>query len=43
MAPSVSGLYRSMNNDYAIWIVAAILTLFGLYKVSASTLTLLID
>jgi len=37
MAPSVSSLYRNISNDYAIWIVAAILIFYGLYKLSTIT------
>jgi hypothetical protein len=31
---SVAGFYSDLNHAPAIWIVAALLTVFGLYKVS---------
>ncbi|OAP64588.1 hypothetical protein AYL99_00560 [Fonsecaea erecta] len=37
MAPSVAGLLRAINHDYAIWIIAGILILLGFYKWSTAT------
>lgn len=30
----VAGIYHDINHSYAIWFIAAILFLFGVYKVS---------
>ncbi|EXJ69876.1 uncharacterized protein A1O5_06949 [Cladophialophora psammophila CBS 110553] len=37
MATSVAGLFQAINHDYAIWIVAGLLILVGLYKWSTAT------
>ncbi|OAL25774.1 hypothetical protein AYO22_04763 [Fonsecaea multimorphosa] len=33
MAPSVAGLFQAINHDYAIWTIAGLLILLGLYKI----------
>ncbi|OAL38010.1 hypothetical protein AYO20_02843 [Fonsecaea nubica] len=37
MAPSLAGLLRAINHDYAIWITVGLLILLGLYKWSTAT------
>ena len=37
MAPSIGGLYHNGNHDYAMWIVAITLIVYGLYKVCLVT------
>ncbi|KIX99449.1 uncharacterized protein Z520_05025 [Fonsecaea multimorphosa CBS 102226] len=37
MAPSVAGLFQAINHDYAIWTIAGLLILLGLYKWSTAT------
>ena len=31
---SIGGVYHSIGHDYVVWIIVAILAIFGLYRVS---------